>query len=543
MAGLERGEIMNSVFRRIPRIFALIGLGFLLAAAPASQAGAKPGQKGRCSALPVNIKMSTHDPTGLLEDGYAWIYVNPRGSIRSATVRVMHGNRTYAKGRITGRMESGRTTVIRMKVTGKMLAGRYRIQVTAGKAGCRHRVTKSRYWRFNAPSLGLKAIPVSTRVGDNVGTVRFALRPVRRTQVGRTRVSLIGPGGGVVSQQVIPSIGTSQVLAELPIRGRLKPGKYRVRLSGEDNATGDYRASTQTWVFARGGGNSGPVPTTGQLTQKVTVDWVKGKWEDRQVGGFIAPGIGYGEVVCSPYQQWVRFYPSNSGRESAMMTWTYKNWGSWSEKGVREAKYSAGTGPDFREGMNKFGPTEKNSTGTFQGVISDRGPIGGPGGGTLAPPTTFDLSWVWDFNNPKTSRCHVEATFRTQTEQITEPIARSVQIVWRGEANATDENTHSSVDFPGLGEVQAVCEAGPNGTRRLIIDSPIGGAVYTREGSEDYKVNQADGPLIMRLPNNGMLFIQMNNRDRILVSSRWKTNDPVAGNNWCVVAAQVYSPS
>ena len=47
----------------------------------------------------------------------------------------------------------------------------------------------------------------------------------------------------------------------------------------------------------------------------------------------------------------------------------------------------------------------------------------------------------------------------------------------------------------------------------------------------------------MRLPNNGMLFVQMDNGDRVLVSSRWKTNDPVASNNWCVVSAQVYSPS
>ena len=47
----------------------------------------------------------------------------------------------------------------------------------------------------------------------------------------------------------------------------------------------------------------------------------------------------------------------------------------------------------------------------------------------------------------------------------------------------------------------------------------------------------------MRLPNNGMLFIQMDNGDRLIVSSRWKVNDPVAANNWCVISAQVYSPS
>jgi len=539
---------MNPVFRRIATTVVLLGLGLALAAMPAAST-AKKKHRGPCSSLPINIKMSTHDPTALLEDGFAWIYVNPRGpKLFSLQVKVKHGKRTFAKGRVVSEngkgISQGRTTLVRMKVLQRMQAGRYNVSVVSRKAGCHRPVKKQRHWHFIKPTLGLKAIPVSTRIGDNVGQVRFVLRPVRRTQVGRTRVSLLGPGGGVVSQTVVSSIGTKQVLVELPIKGKLKARKYRIRVTGLDSASGEYMTSVQAWRFARGGGNAKPVATTGQLTQKVVVDWSQSKWEGRQVGGFIAPGIGYGEIVCSPSQQWIRFYPSNSGRESAMMTWTYKDWGTWSEKAVREAKFAAGTGPDFREGFNKFSPAEKNSTGSFQGIISDRGVIEGPGGSAgLAPPTTFDLNWVWDFNNPKNSKCHVQATFRTQTDQITEPLARSVQIVWRGEANATDANTVSNVDFPDLGNVQAICQAGPNGYRRLIVDSAIGGSVYTREGSDDYRNNQGVGPLVMRLPNNGMLFIQMDNGDRLIVSSRWKVNDPVAANNWCVVSAQVYSPS
>lgn len=539
---------MYSLFRRIVTALFLVGLGIALAAAPAASAAPAKKHRGKCSNLPINIKLSTHDPTGLLEDGYAWIYLNPKGrKLSSLQVKVKHGKRTYAKGRVVGEkgkgIARGRTTLVKLRVVNRMQAGRYKVAVVSRKAGCRKRVKKQRRWRFSSPSLGLKAIPVSTRIGDNVGKVSFALRPVRRTRVGRTRVSLIGPGGGLISQQVVPSVGSKQVLVELPIKGKLKPRKYRVRLTGEDGRSGDYRTSVQSWRFARGGGNAKPVEATGQLTQKVVVDWSRGKWEGRQVGGFIAPGIGYGEVVCSPGQQWLRFYPSDSGRESAMMTWTYKDWGNWSEKAVREAKFTTGTGPDFREGMNKFGPTEKHSTGSFQGIISDRGPIEGPGGARLAAPTTFDLNWVWDFSNPKRARCHVRATFRTQTDQLTDPLARSVQIVWRGESNATSANAISEVEFPGLGNVQAICEPGPNGTRRLIVDSALGGSVYTREGSEDHRVSQGTGPLVMRLPNNGMLFIQMDNGDRIIVSSRWKVNDPVASKNWCVVAAQIYSHS
>lgn len=48
-------------------------------------------------------------------------------------------------------------------------------------------------------------------------------------------------------------------------------------------------------------------------------------------------------------------------------------------------------------GLDKFSPAEKTSTGTFEGVISDRGPIGSPGGVPLAPVTTLSVNWEWDF--------------------------------------------------------------------------------------------------------------------------------------------------
>ncbi len=513
----------------------LVGLSSL-AAAPAQAKGK------RCGKLPLSVKLSSHDPTELLESGAAWVYVNPRGTVHAAQVKVRRGNKVFAKGRITGRMASGRTTVIRLRVVNRMARGKYKVSVTARKAGCRARRTKSRAWRFKPPSLPVRALPFSTNIDDNVGAVRFALRPIRRIQVGRVRATLVNAQGETVAEQVIANLGTDQVVAELPISGRLSPGKYRVKLNGQEKSSGEWQQSLQRFRFVSGGGSAKPVQTTGTMVQKVAVDWYGGQWEGRQTGGFIAPGIGYGEIVCSPGQQWIRFYPSDGGREAAMMTWTYKNWGKWSEKSLREAKYSEGTGPDFREGLNKFGPTEKWSTGSFQGIISDRGPILGPGGSTLAQPTTYDLDWSWDFSNPKKARCHVDATFRTGTALDEKPLARAVQIVWRGETNATEANTESSYDFPGVGNVKAVCEAGPTGTRRLTIDSPVGGRVVTREGSEDASVSQDEGPLIMRLPNNGMLFVQLNTGERILVSSRWKANDPVASRNWCVVAAQIYSP-
>jgi hypothetical protein len=420
--------------------------------------------------------------------------------------------------------------------------GKYRLSVVARKGGCRSARVKSRAWTFTAPSLPVKALPYSTRVNDNVGTVRFALRPLSRSQVGQVRASLINSNGATIAESMVPELGKNQIVAELPISQKLSPGRYTVKLVGKEASSDVWRRSTQTVRFVAGGGAAAPVEPTGMQVQKISVDWKAGRWQGRQVAGFIAPGIGFGEVVCSPDQQWIRFFPSDRRRESAMMTWTDKNWGTYREFALREAKYATGTGPDFREGFNKFGPTEKWSRGSFEGIISDRGPIEGPGGVALSPPTTFDLDWEWDFSKPGRARCQVNAIFRTETEQTDPPLARSAQIVWRGESNATEKNSVSSSEFPGLGDVTVTCEAGPTGDRRLTIDSPVGGRVVTREGSDEVSAPFETGPIEARLPNNGMLFLQLNGGERMLVSSRWKVNDPSPEKNWCVVSAQIYRP-
>ncbi|MBK5233281.1 MAG: hypothetical protein JJE13_09920 [Thermoleophilia bacterium] len=512
-----------------------IFLGVAVFAAPASAGN-------HCKRLPLSVKLSSHDPTALLEKAQAWVYVRTNGKVHSARIKVIRGGNVYLKGRITGRLAGGRTSIVHLKRVRSVGRGKYRIEVTARKGGCKNSRTRSSGWRFKAPTLPLKALPYSTKVRDNAGNVRFTLQPVRRTAIGRVRVNLINSKGATVAEQVIPDLSGKQIIAELPINGILAPGEYRVRLYGLEVGDSTYRSSVQKFRFVRGGGGAKPVSKTGEQIQRVTIGWSGGTSEGRSTGGFIAPGIGYGEIVCNQNQQWIRFYPSNGKREAAMMNWTYKNWGTYSEKALREAKYARGTGPDFREGLNKFGPPEKYSTGAFQGIISDRGPIEVPGGTSLAPPTTLDMDWEWDFSQPKSARCHVNATFRTQTELESKPVARSVQIVWRRERNATEKNTVSTVDFPGLGEVKAVCEAGRSGVRRLTIDNPTGGKIITREGSDDFAVTQKTGPLASKLPNNGMLFLQLNTGERILVSSRWKANDPNPDENWCVISAQIYSP-
>jgi hypothetical protein len=387
--------------------------------------------------------------------------------------------------------------------------------------------------------LPLRAAPLSTLTGDNVSAVGLTLRPVKRARLGPVRIAFRDSAGTVLSRLRVAD-PAAEPLVSLPLAKPLRPGRYSLRLLGRRAHGGKLLSATQRLAFAEGGGWAQPAATsTGLSVQKVVVDWHDGKWQGRDLGGFVAPGVGFGEVVCRPDAQQIQFYPASGGRETAMMNWTYKDWGTYREKSLREALYTTGTGPEFNEGLNKFGPAEKTSTGSFEGVISDRGPIGGPGGGWPAPPTTFSLSWQWDFTDPAAARCHVEAVFRTETAAAVPPLARSVQVLWRGEANAT-ANGSAAVDFPGLGLVTVTCR--PGEPRRLMVDSPPGARVVTREGSEDSVVARPGGPLGVPLPNNGMVVAELDSGERIVVASRWKLNDPEPDRNWCAIAAQVLSP-
>lgn len=379
-------------------------------------------------------------------------------------------------------------------------------------------------------------MPVSTRTGDNVGGVRLVLRPVKRAKLGPVRIVLRDSKGHALSRKRVKDPTAKQAIVRLPLAKPLRPGTYRLRMVGRKAEGRALLSATRKLVFAAGGGYAPPVET-GALVQKVVVDWYDGKWGGRDSGGFIAPGIGYGEVVCNPEAQYVRVFGSYGSREVAMMNWTYKNWGSFQEKSLREAVYTTGTGFDFNEGLNKFNPAEKTSTGVFEGVISDRGPIGDPGGVALAPPTTLSVNWEWDFTKPGESRCHVEAVFRTETALTTFPLARSAQVVWHGEANAA-ANGYSATDFPGLGTVSVRCE--PGEPRQLRVESPSGAKITTREGSEDSSLHEVAGPVLTNLPNNGMVLVEMDSGQRILVASRWKLNDDPT-QNWCAIAAQVAS--
>ena len=125
-----------------------------------------------------------------------------------------------------------------------------------------------------------------------------------------------------------------------------------------------------------------------------------------------------------------------------------------------------------------------------------------------------------------------------RNDATTFPLARSLQVVWHGEANAA-ANGFSAIEFPGLGTVSIRCE--PGEPRQIRVESAGGAKITTREASEDSAITEGAGPVVANLPNNGMVVVEMSSGQRILVASRWKLNDPNPTKNFCAIAGQVMS--
>jgi len=289
------------------------------------------------------------------------------------------------------------------------------------------------------------------------------------------------------------------------------------------------------------GGTAAP-PESGLVTQTAIVDWRGGDFKDRETRGFNLPGIGYGRLVCRPNAQYIRVYPSRLSRETSMLNWTYRDWGKGNESAIREDLKTKFTGRSFAEGLNKFGPLEKTSTGQFDGIVSDRGPADSSGATALAAPTTFRLTWEWNFEKDGNERCYAKAVFTSERKSSEKtPLARSGQIIWRGDANAPN-NDSSITEIPGIGRMTLTCHPGFFGERSILIDTPAGATVTTREGSESETAPQPLGPVTTDLPNNSMIFISFDDGRRVVLSSRWKVNDPDGSKNFCAIAAQATVP-
>jgi hypothetical protein len=496
-----------------------------------------------------SARPQTTDPTQFADDPAIVLAPGRYVAIEGVRVVMRRGKKVVAANTLDRLSTSGGVLRLAPPAGRQAIAiaqGNVTITVTGTRAAlCPQRAVSYRgRWHFGKPSLPARAAPATTFVEDaRLGGLRLFVRTVGQRVVRNVRATLLRSNGRAVGTATLPAELSDGTQVDIPMPDSLTAGRYMLRLSGRPVGSSKLRTWTNTLVLgSRGAPGSPPVTQEAGLSeQRVVVDWSDSRIAGRDVAGFVAPGIGYGEIVCGVQQQHIRFYPNDVGREQSMMLWTYKDWRENNEKSIRESVHTQFGGPSFQEGFNKFSPPEKHMTGQYEGLITDRGVLDAPFGADLAPPTSIDLTWEWDFSDTRKSRCHVEAVLRTENGDPTEarPLARSTQVVWRGDPNAAGHDT-SSVAVPGVGTVTLVCQATPEGTRTFTVDPATeGGSVNIREGGEDKRTDHSSGPLVVALPNNGQVEIGLFGGASVMISSRWKVNDPKPGENWCRTSAQV----
>jgi hypothetical protein len=510
-------------------------------AVPAAPAAARSAS--RCATLPVTPARTTTDPV-TFQDA-ATMTVRPAAPVRDLRVALRHGSRTFAAGAVAGVVR--KAAVVRLRFRRGLQGGGYRLTITGRRVGCAGRGKAGRDWRFAPVSLPVIAGRPSAYVEDYHSSLRVVLRSVGGRSVRDLSAALLDHGGSVITQGTRAKAFARSAVLDLPLSAPLQPGSYRLRIIGRSGGAAGTLERVQP-IALRSSAGSTALPETGAtsdgssglVSQHVTIDWGDGAHDGRDTAGFEIPGLGYGEVVCRPDAEWLRVFSGVSGREIAMMNWVRKDWVSYGERALREAVLTPTSGTEMNEGFNKFGPPEKQSTGSFDGIISDRGAFGSPGGAGVAP-TTISLVWSWDFTQTGRERCAVSATFVTAAPRDKPPLARSLSIAWRGDANAAGHDGATAI-VPGLGRVDATCAAGPDGVRWVTITGPGGAAVTTRQGSDETTTQITTGPVAVPLPNNGMLRFAFPGGGSLVMSSRWKVNDPEPASNFCFVAAQAVQP-
>ncbi|WP_210494672.1 hypothetical protein [Patulibacter sp. SYSU D01012] len=518
---------MASLRSWLSRGVVLLGAG-ALATLPAA-AAPTPAAAAGCGAV-LSATLDTRDPTALLDAPVATVRRRGGRAVTGVRVTVSRGGRTYATG--TARRLSGARTPVTLHVRRAPTAGTYRVRATGRAAGC-GRVAATRRWAMDRPSLPVRATLRGQTTEGAATVVRVLLRSVAGRPTRGVRVKLVDGDGRTVASAAVGSLRTRTEVA-LRASGRLTAGTYRAVVSGTAGGRSARATSTQTLrLSASSAGPDAATPTPSR--QRAVLDWSGGSSTGRDVVGAVLPGIGHAELLCRTDAQGLRVFPTDLRREVAMMTWTYKDWGGGREKALREALHAGNTGPDFTEGLNKFSPPEGTSTGEFIALVSDRGPIGSGAPTDLAAPVAVRVTWAWAFPGGTGSRCHVEATVLAATGDGVAPPPAAAQVVWRGDASAPGHDA-AAVDVPGVGRLDLVCQAGPTGQRTVTLQAP-GGTVVTREASTDAAVPYGAGPLVAQLPNNGQLELRTPAGASVLISSRWKVNDPDPVQNSCAVAA------
>lgn len=303
-----------------------------------------------------------------------------------------------------------------------------------------------------------------------------------------------------------------------------------------------------------------------RLVQRVTVRWDPGTRRKVYSKNAVIPGIGELALICRSNRTAIRLHTESRQLETQMWLQKYEVKNKHNVVAVkvpRIYRYAhaldpgrGGTGYYAAEGLNQVSPIENYSTGTINGIISQRAGRHRPGGSLAPKPvTSFELHWYWNgFRHPADYRsCRIDAVFTTV-------LGDRAGITWHGTADAVGRDTQRT-RLPGIGWLDLECraETDPSGaaqTLTVVPDAPSGSdadlyveRVFSEGWVEDHVVRSSYvpdesgvlGPV--PLPGNATLRLRVRvaGVDRwLMVSSYRVTNNPDPRLNLCEVSAAAY---
>jgi hypothetical protein len=156
-------------------------------------------------------------------------------------------------------------------------------------------------------------------------------------------------------------------------------------------------------------GPPGPVGP-GPRAQSIAIDWQNGAYAGHDTASFTVPGIGEGEVKCSPDTQWLRLRPLDAGADTEMWATIMRRDQITVRAAARRDTYY---GPDVNLGLNEVNGTEATAQGQMMGIISSRGQFALGSPDAVPAPATFRLAWHWSFGDAYGPRCYVNGVVVT----------------------------------------------------------------------------------------------------------------------------------
>ena len=532
------GPVMHAHERMTAAVLCL--LGGLAGAPPAAAARAADPLSSCPATLPISVTAPTTNAAALQRVGTLRVHALDGARVRNVHVVLRRGGRTVADASRRAAIDA--EAALRLRVRGRLRAGRLRVVVSGRQTGCAKRRQMRRTLRLDERNLAVHVL--ETRRDRLGGRLAVTLGVSAGTPISGLRARLLDAAGTTIAQVMRRASARRTAKLDFALRGSATGRRWLLVTAGVGGEPARRAFADRIALDDEPGlapGRSSPdapaAPPPGAIVEHVALHWSGGRWRGSESAGFHAAGIGDGRLVCRPDTQWMRVVPTDRTRDATMMLWTFRDWQERSEYAIRESEMTRFTGPDFNEGFNKFQPAEKRASGTFYGVIGDGLPAAG-GFGSGRSPTEVRLSWRWDFTDEAGASCDVDATFTSQGTGTTGPLATGLSLAWRGAAGVPADTT-TVVPVPGLGRVRVRCDPGIDGVRAIVIapDGALPGLqLTTHEGSDTVHGTIGATPSLVRVPNNGLVELAAPAGSpalRLVLSSRWKVDDPDPAANFC----------